>query len=162
MIHWCSYCQRLIGELPPLTSYEVSHGICRNCVVRLEAGEPLVAEYKEVVRFFRELFAAGNASDLHAGARLIERAQARGYGQAELLVGLAEAHAFKTSSRLVYAKEETAQKKGEPLRDPKRSRWETFIADRLVPLAGPLSNGLVLVGMVATVVAGILVIRSSG
>lgn len=88
MIQWCSYCQHLIGERPPLTSYEISHGICPDCIARLEAGEPIVAENAEVVRFFRNLFAAGYAGDLQTGARLIERAQANGYGQAEVLMGL--------------------------------------------------------------------------
>ena len=88
MIHWCSYCQRLLGEVPPLLRYDVSHGICQRCVVRLDAGEPLVAENQEIVRFFRDLFSAGRASDRRTCAHLVAQARMRGYGRLEVLVGL--------------------------------------------------------------------------
>lgn len=38
MIKWCSYCQRYLGELEPLASYKVTHGICRECMKRVREG----------------------------------------------------------------------------------------------------------------------------
>lgn len=59
-------------------------------MARLEAGEPLVSETREVVHFFRELFSAGRAGDRSACAQLLARGRARGYRQAEMLVGLVQ------------------------------------------------------------------------
>ena len=36
MIKWCSYCQRYQGEIEPLESYAMTHGICPACVRKLK------------------------------------------------------------------------------------------------------------------------------
>jgi methanogenic corrinoid protein MtbC1 len=88
MIRWCCYCQRLMGETPPLTSFDLTHGICEACDARLEADANLVAEYDGVIRFFKELFAAGRAGDLSACRELVTRSRVQGFGVTEVLVGL--------------------------------------------------------------------------
>ena len=90
MIRWCCYCQKLLDEAPPLTSFEVSHGVCARCAKRLEAGEPLIAEYDAAIRFYRELYAAARVGDRRTCAEMAKRASAAGFGSTELLVGLVQ------------------------------------------------------------------------
>ena len=88
MLRWCSYCQRLIGEVAPLASIEVTHGACGQCARRLEAGEPLIPEYHDRVQFYRELFSAALAGDEKSCEALIVRSRDAGLGREELLIGL--------------------------------------------------------------------------
>jgi methanogenic corrinoid protein MtbC1 len=88
MIRWCSYCQALLGEVEPYAQYEVSHGICERCEARLEADEPLLAEYDAAIRLYRELFAAAHAGDQRTCVSLAARARELGFDATALAVGL--------------------------------------------------------------------------
>lgn len=88
MIVWCSYCQKLIGEVPPLTSFDVSHGMCARCYARVEAGEDLIEEHTEAIQLFRALFRAASVGDPSTCAALAKRAAEAGLGAREILVGL--------------------------------------------------------------------------
>ncbi len=88
MFRWCSYCQTLLGEQAPLTDFRISHGICRPCDRRLEAGEALIEQNEAVIRFYRQLFAAASVGDASTCAELAKQARAEGFAAVELLVGL--------------------------------------------------------------------------
>jgi methanogenic corrinoid protein MtbC1 len=90
VIRWCCYCQKLLGERPPLTSFDITHGVCRRCERRLAAGESLVPEFGTAIRFYRELFAAAREGDLGTCAAMARRGHAAGLGSTEMLVGLVQ------------------------------------------------------------------------
>ncbi len=90
MIRWCAYCQRLLAEVPPLTNFDISHGMCARCAARLEAGESLVEQNQSVIHFYRALFDAASAGDQDTCAVMVQQAHAAGFSGAELLVGLVQ------------------------------------------------------------------------
>jgi methanogenic corrinoid protein MtbC1 len=53
MYRWCSYCQGFLGETEPKNDYQISHGICQSCKVRLNSeSDPLVSQAKPMKEFF--------------------------------------------------------------------------------------------------------------
>lgn len=90
MIHWCCYCQTLLGEVPPLTSFEITHGICPRCEARLEANEAILEEHETAIAFSRALFTAARDGDLATCSDLVARAREAGFGAPEILVGLVQ------------------------------------------------------------------------
>lgn len=88
MIRWCCYCQHLLGEVPPLTNYSMTHGVCSDCAARFMGGEPLIEQNHEVIEFFRDLFSAAFAGDRRTCVQMMKRARTQGYRQPDLLVGL--------------------------------------------------------------------------
>ncbi len=90
MIRWCAYCQRLLGEVAPLTNFDITHGMCASCAARLEAGESLIEQNQSVIRFYRALFDAASAGDQDTCALMVQQARAAGFSGPELLVGLVQ------------------------------------------------------------------------
>jgi methanogenic corrinoid protein MtbC1 len=88
MIRWCCYCQKLLPEKPPLTSFDISHGVCEACGARLEAGEPLEREHSAAIELYREIFVAARDGDERTCAALARRAEAEGFRHADILIGL--------------------------------------------------------------------------
>lgn len=88
MIVWCCYCQTLIGEVPPLTNFDISHGACMRCSARLMAGEELIEEYETSHRLFRAMFSAAREGDPSTCAVLAKQAADAGFGPPEILIGL--------------------------------------------------------------------------
>lgn len=89
MIEWCAYCQTFQGEKAPFDSWEVTHGMCDECVARNvfhEAGA--LNAILPVAEFF-----AGVREEAKRGfstpARLVlERGAALGIRPLDLLVGV--------------------------------------------------------------------------
>ena len=90
MIRWCSYCQSLLGEVAPLTSFGITHGVCARCAARLDADESLVEQNQSVIEFYRALFDAASAGDQDTCALMVQQAREAGFSGAELLVGLVQ------------------------------------------------------------------------
>lgn len=87
MFRWCSYCQHLIGEAPPLEDFRVTHGICPICERTVEdyaAGpEEILAK-----RLLSELEAAGRSGEFSAVATAIQQAIEAGIRPSEVLIGV--------------------------------------------------------------------------
>ncbi len=77
-----------MAETPPLTSFEITHGICAPCETRLLGGENLHAEYEQVRGFYARIFRAASEGDESTCAEIAGQGLALGYTTAELLVGM--------------------------------------------------------------------------
>lgn len=88
MFRWCAYCQTLIAEEPPLTSYRITHGMCARCSVRAASGDDPIAQSRAAIELFRALFAAAHVGDRSACAGIVARARELGCSGHDLLVGL--------------------------------------------------------------------------
>jgi methanogenic corrinoid protein MtbC1 len=92
MIRWCSYCQALMGEVPPLRSIEITHGICAPCGARLnagdEVGDALVAATEEVRDLMNRIFECAARADERNIPTLLAEAAARKLPSASVLIGL--------------------------------------------------------------------------
>lgn len=89
MLGWCAYCQRYLGEVPPLERFDVTHGVCGPCTRErrfLDAGK--VAGVQPIADLFGELRARARASRDVASSELLERALGLGVRPLDLLVGL--------------------------------------------------------------------------
>lgn len=90
MIVWCSYCQRLIREVAPLTGFEISHGICARCQARLEVDPSFTGDDRSIIEFYRALFGAAFKADRRACGDLVRRARDMGLHPAEVMLGLVQ------------------------------------------------------------------------
>ena len=88
MIHWCCYCQTLMDEVEPLTTFELSHGMCHACYARMRAREPVLLEYAHKVQFYRQLFRAADRRDGAQCEALVQHAYAAGFRTSDIMVGL--------------------------------------------------------------------------
>jgi methanogenic corrinoid protein MtbC1 len=88
VIVWCSYCQHLIREVPPYTSYEISHGACSACAARFMAGVDMSADDEVALRYYRALFAAAFDGDTATCVALAAQGIEGGFGGPELLIGI--------------------------------------------------------------------------
>jgi methanogenic corrinoid protein MtbC1 len=87
MFRWCSYCQHLIGESEPLSSYELTHGCCEPCQASFPSFKitPRVLEAK---RLFNLLLKAGRSGDEGGLDLFIAEAARAGLRGSDILVGL--------------------------------------------------------------------------
>lgn len=87
MFSWCAYCQHLIGEVPPLDDFTVTHGMCLRCHSTIETFEP-----SEELLLAKELFGrlerAGRAGDFGAAEAAVDEALAAGLVPSEVIVGV--------------------------------------------------------------------------
>ncbi len=88
MIVWCAYCQRLIREVAPLTSFDISHGICERCEPKLAADFSFAGDDRSVIDFYRALFTAACRADRKACADLVRRAHDMRLRPADVMLGL--------------------------------------------------------------------------
>ncbi|MCE9576763.1 MAG: cobalamin B12-binding domain-containing protein [Deltaproteobacteria bacterium] len=88
MIRWCAYCQAFLGESEPLDSAEITHGMCHECALRLEAHDELVDQTAAVRALMNRIFACAAAADDSAIPALIAEAHAAHLPPASILVGL--------------------------------------------------------------------------
>lgn len=86
MFLWCSYCQHLIGEIPPLDRAQVSHGICEQCASKVIADdiEPSVFQARAL---FETLEEAVHNGDFEATGRAIDDALEAGLRPSEIMIG---------------------------------------------------------------------------
>jgi methanogenic corrinoid protein MtbC1 len=87
MFRWCAYCQRLIGESEPLSTYSITHGVCDACQESFLTDGP---EREALVA--RDLLAAlgrlGEAGDLEGCEPFVRSALEAGLRGSEILIGL--------------------------------------------------------------------------
>lgn len=89
MISWCAYCQTWQGEIPPLESWEVTHGICKSCIRRGVAQDAAaIGAIRPVADFLQALRAEARLGFSTPGAVVLDRATKLGIRPLELLVGL--------------------------------------------------------------------------
>ncbi|HYX33497.1 MAG TPA: B12-binding domain-containing protein [Oligoflexus sp.] len=56
MMKWCAYCQHYIGEKPPYTNFEVTHGICDDCcALRRHKDLAHISMIRPIVEFYKDL-----------------------------------------------------------------------------------------------------------
>lgn len=76
MIKWCAYCQEFMEELAPFDDLTVSHGMCSPCFDRgLTLTDDEENKLQLLVRFQKNLYAAGQSGDTVAITELLQEAQ---------------------------------------------------------------------------------------
>ncbi len=87
MFRWCSYCQHLIGETPPLQDFRVTHGICEACFQQIATytRTPGVLQAQAI---FQSLESAGRSGDFQSCSAAIEAAFEAGLRTSEVMVGV--------------------------------------------------------------------------
>lgn len=87
MFRWCAYCQHLIGEIPPLQDFRVTHGICETCAQQVENYTPSVGVL-QAKAMLESLEEAGRTGDFGACSAAIDSAFEAGLKPSEVLVGV--------------------------------------------------------------------------
>lgn len=87
MFRWCSYCQHLIGEMPPWHDFRVTHGICEACTQRIATYTPTLGLLQARV-MFESLEEAGRSGDFDACSAAIDAALEAGLKPSEVMVGI--------------------------------------------------------------------------
>lgn len=87
MFRWCAYCQRLIGESEPLSTYLITHGVCEACQ---DGFMSYVPERSTLVArdLFAKLARLGASGDLEACEPFVRSALEAGLKGSEILIGL--------------------------------------------------------------------------
>lgn len=89
MISWCAFCQTWQGEVPPLESFELTHGICGACLRKGVAEDPqAITAIKPVANFFTALRAEARRGFATPAAAVLDQAAKLGIRPLELLVGM--------------------------------------------------------------------------
>lgn len=89
MIQWCAYCQTFQGEVAPLDSYKMTHGVCDACVSKsTPTDEAAVEAIQPLARFYRELRLQARRGFDASGDRFLDEAAALGIRPVDLLVGM--------------------------------------------------------------------------
>lgn len=89
MINWCAYCQTYQGEVPPLDSWDISHGLCPQCLARDVPGDlDAMQAIAPVANFFKALRAKALKGFSTPGNVILEEAATLGIRPLELMVGL--------------------------------------------------------------------------
>ena len=87
MFRWCSFCQHLIGETPPLNRYQVTHGICDRCAENLGTHDPPPSVLRAKA-LFDNLDTAAHIGDFEATGEAIDEALAAGLKPSEIMIGV--------------------------------------------------------------------------
>lgn len=92
MIRWCSYCQVFLGEVPPYDSVVLTHGVCKACVAKIDAGndlgEVLVDATWQVRDLMNRIFDCARRADESSIPTMLAEAAALELPRASVLVGL--------------------------------------------------------------------------
>jgi methanogenic corrinoid protein MtbC1 len=89
MYRWCSYCQGFLGETEPRNDYQISHGICPPCKVRLSSeNDNLVSRAKLTKEFFASIRKDLVARTNRDSSTLLRQAQDLGIAPFDILAGL--------------------------------------------------------------------------
>ncbi len=87
MFRWCAYCQHLIGEVPPLQDYRITHGICEACAEHSGTYTPN-PEILQAKAMFESLEEAGRTGDFAASSVAVDSAIEAGLKPSEVMVGV--------------------------------------------------------------------------
>jgi len=100
VIRWCSYCQRFLGEVPPLDSYDLTHGICRVCRERETFHDQEALERLDPVkRFFAEIKVLALSGAPFAPRDLLEQSRRLGIAPLDFLMGILQPLLYEIGER---------------------------------------------------------------
>lgn len=91
MFSWCAYCQHLIGEVPPLQDFRITHGICEGCMAQVTEQLETYAPTTDVLQaktLFESLQEAGRSSDFSVCSAAIDSAFEAGLKPSEVMIGV--------------------------------------------------------------------------
>ena len=86
MIRWCAYCQKYLGESAPFDQFELTHGICKDCLATNRLQEVDEVRVRGVATFLQKV-AECMARDQLATA-LLEEGLQLGLQPWDLLIGI--------------------------------------------------------------------------
>lgn len=90
MINWCAYCQRFLGEKPPLENKSFSHGMCKSCAaIGLSLSDKQFDRMDYLVSLNRRFWSAGEAENHDEIVRLAEEGMSQGVRPIDILFGFA-------------------------------------------------------------------------
>lgn len=86
---WCSYCQRFIGETAAYDDLGITHGVCKECAPKALDFDKSDFEHAYRLRDIqKQLFQAGQRSDLAAAERIIADAASANIRPVDILMGI--------------------------------------------------------------------------
>lgn len=91
MLRWCSWCQKYLGEAPPLDDYSVSHGACPDCGSSVEdkvESQNLIDRTRSIRLFFQEIRGSIRRREFLKARELTEKAARLGIDDASLVFGI--------------------------------------------------------------------------
>lgn len=77
MLRWCSWCQKFMGETPPLDDYRISHGLCRDCeetAGNAAASRVQIEKTRGIKLFFQDIHRSVLSREFLKAREIIERA----------------------------------------------------------------------------------------
>lgn len=96
MIRWCAYCQTYQGEVAPLESYELTHGVCDACSTQGKVGDDAaIAAIRPLARFHEALREQARDGFAASGETLLDTAVAIGVRPLDLLMGMLQPVLFE-------------------------------------------------------------------
>lgn len=88
LIRWCAYCQQFLGEIPPYSNLEATHGMCKKCVARgLDLGKEELEKLQEIAEMQRKFWDAGVLGDVQEVEILISHGLQMGLRPIDMLLG---------------------------------------------------------------------------
>ena len=91
MIVWCAYCQRFLGEQPPLDNYEVTHGLCTRCAKKgVMRDDAAIAAIRPLVAFHARLRMQARAGGELPTSQILSEARSLGVRPLDLLLGVVQ------------------------------------------------------------------------
>ncbi|HBE87754.1 MAG TPA: hypothetical protein DDW67_01240 [Elusimicrobia bacterium] len=91
MLRWCAWCQKFLGEVPPLNVYHVSHGVCPDCAIKagdMDENDKLIDKNKGIKLFFKDIFQAVLRREFIKARELTARAADLGIDDTSLVFGV--------------------------------------------------------------------------
>jgi len=99
VLRWCSYCQKYLGEKEPYTSFEITHGICPDCLKRGLSLTPQASQKIKILsKYQASLWEAGALGDLRSARRLVDEGIALNLRALDILMGLVTPALYRVGS----------------------------------------------------------------
>lgn len=91
MLRWCSWCQKFMGEIPPLEDYHISHGMCPEC--EKSAGDNAAARdgvdrTRGIRLFFQDIHQSVRRREFPKAREIAEKAAGLGIDDTSLVFGV--------------------------------------------------------------------------
>lgn len=98
MIKWCSYCQKLIGEVEPFEVLEMSHGICSTCLKSERYGAASQKSVQVLARFFGKVQELGETGDLSRASEVMQKGLDLGLRPLDILMGIIQPSLYRVGA----------------------------------------------------------------
>lgn len=99
MLRWCAYCQRYLGETPPYNSFDLTHGMCDQCLHRGLALTPEASQKMKVLSKYQAmLWEAGVRGDLRSARSLVDEGIALNLRALDILLGFVTPALYRVGS----------------------------------------------------------------